>query len=288
MGWHLSTGHWNCLRASGKHAGRKPHRLIMALLGCSYEQADDLAEGGRDLATFGAQIARLLYQDEAPTPKPHSLQLPQEFRPLTSKGSGKYFVDYLLAKRGFRKQDIPRLREDYDLRFCTKGRWHDRIIFPLRFQGRLVGWTGRSISNRERLRYLSLGADGSDNLSALLSPKEILYNYDALTEGGKALVITEGPFDALKLDAYGHDRGVRATCLFGTGITEDQAIHLSTLRTKYKRLIILGDANAQANAWRLLSQLAPLRPELAELPEGIADPGELSYNQVRHLTRRYV
>jgi hypothetical protein len=241
LSWNPNTGYWICRRNPNNHKGRRPHRLIMRLINCSLEEAEAIAVGERDLGSIKAQLRSRFEPIEYPSRETRSLTLPKEFRPLTTKGSGRYFTDYLINKRGFRERDIPTLVEEYDLRFCTTGNWRNRIIFPIYFEGQLVCWTGRSIAASARIRYLSLGQDEL-HFRALLTPKELVYQYNSLLEsGGKALFIAEGPIDALKLDLYGKALDARATCLFGTGITEDQIIQISQLSQRFQRLIVFGD-----------------------------------------------
>lgn len=288
LSWNPNNGYWICRRNPSKHYGRKPHRLIIHLINCSYEQADLIAGGGQELtATIKSSLLKRLSGEKKFIPKSEPLVMPKEFRPLTTKGIGRYFTDYLIDKRGFRPRDIPALVEEYDLRFCTTGNWRNRLIFPLYFERQLVCWTGRSIASKVAIRYLSLGTDNMQ-FKALLTPKELVYHYDLLLEqGGQVLFITEGPIDALKMDFYAKAYGARATCLFGTGITEDQVVLLSQLRQRFEDLVVFGDKGAFANV-RYLMGFGRLQLKRAELPTGVSDPANLTRQQVRAIIKRHI
>lgn len=283
MGWDLRTGYWNCWR-SKQHGGKKPHRLIMALTGCSYEEADEIVEGAVDLDGFEDEVAkfeRLMRPPITPIAE-QELELPNSFRLLKDRGLGRHYVNYLIERRGFRRKDIRDLVEQYNLHYCTSGYWGGRLIFPITMEGKLMSWTGRAISWREELRYLSLSnkLNGSGQ-KALASVKDMIWNYDQLMCGGELLIIVEGPLDALKVDFYGQEYGARATCLFGTGLSEEQYAILSEAREKFDSMFVLGDAGAMNNVADLISELGSLDAEDLPLPFGIEDPGEMTPQQVR-------
>ena len=283
---HLQKGYWNCWR-NPSHRGRKPHRLIMRLVGCDYEAAEDLIAGGRGLSGFDVLAQAFRHPQAGAKSVPNgSLRLPAQFRSVTPSGRGRPYVGYLRG-RGFAEQDVERLSSEYDLRFSTEGFWHNRIIFPLMFEGELVCWTGRTINPNERLRYLSLSErlnPDHNPTPASRSIKQLIWNYDELIlEGADVLAVVEGPFDALKVDFYGKAKSIRASCLFGTGITPEQKLLLADVRQRCDRLVIIPDAGALSNGMRLLSELSYLKPRLMPLPPGVGDPGELSQAQVRAL-----
>jgi len=283
LGIQLSTAYWNCLRHGG-HGGRRPHRLIMKLLGCGYTVADDIVVGARDLGGLAEVVDRLR------SPKPESeehvgngLELPRDYRPLTSKGLGCYYQDYLVRRR-FRREDLDAVCAEYSLGYCKTGFWHGRIIFPVWFEGRLVTWTGRAISRNARLRYLTLSpnAETEDSPLALRSIRNVLWNYDALVEEKfHTLCVVEGPLDALKVDVYGSDLDVRATCLFGAGISEEQIALLSELRGCCSQIVFLGDDDGLSNVMQVWGELSFLQLKVGSLPDRVEDPGAMSPRQVR-------
>ncbi len=204
---------------------------------------------------------------EPPSPA-ESLQLPLEFRRIHNEGMRAKFWHYLRQRRF---DDVATLVDTYDLRCCFSGRWRDRIIIPFYQQGELIGWTGRALINPiVAPRYLSSSE----------AVKNTVFNEDNLT-GGKLLFITEGPFDALKVDYYGRQLGAAATCTFGTSLTIDQIAILHAICPRYERVVVLFDQDAVEPAFFAQDWLRGVK--VGSLPWGTKDPGDLSANQVREI-----
>ena len=293
LGWHLASGAYGCWRNT-KHRGRSPHWLIMRLLGCSYEVADSFVIGGRELSQFDSLAKKFRGSADDHAQKLSNvgtLNFPKEIRPLTARGLGRFYFAYL-QKRGFDEVEISKLVEQYALRFSTQGYWRGRIVFPIYFEGCLVCWTGRTIYPDQQLRYLSLSdktIEGSEQPLALRNIKNVIWNYDGLMAGDQAVVaVVEGPLDALKVDFYGKAIGVRATCLFGTGVTEEQKLLLADLRSRCRDLVIIPDRGALLNAMQLGSELTTLSPRVLNVPKGVEDPGAMDKQQIRELFRSFV
>lgn len=287
MGWDLKTGMFHCWRGN-KHSGRKPHSLVMKLIGCSYEEASRIVGGETNLDVFQEQISILSSGSKSKKDrKIQTLDFPKSFKKLRRSGLGKFYYDYLWKKRGFLREDVEDLARAYGLRYCTTGYWRGRIIFPIKMDRELVTWTGRTISSRNELRYLSLSEDPGDSGQppALKNVKDTLWNYDQLKKGGRALVLMEGPLDCLKTDFYGRKYGVRSTCLFGTGVTEEQVSLIADLRKRFDNLFVVGDDGAWSNVLGVIDRLSMLRAKEARLPRGVEDPGDLAPVQVRKFAK---
>lgn len=288
LGLSLKKSYWGCWR-NKTHRGRRPHRLIMLLIHCSHEEAEAIVGSGpaHDLGEFN-QAMQNLKGNATPKANKNVLTMPNEFKPLSRDGHGKKFCGYLV-RRGFKKADIKKLCDKYDLRYCLTGRWAYRIIFPIYMDRELVCWTSRTISNREKLRYLSLSSnlqkavDRGEPL-ATMNIKDTILWYDNL-QGlrGETFVLTEGPFDALKVDYYGRKNGVRATCLFSTDLRESQMVLLSSMVNRFRRKIILLDKGQLSLSMSLVNDLSHMGFELGKLPVGVDDPGELSPKQIELL-----
>ena len=83
---------------------------------------------------------------------------------------------------------------------------------------------------------------------------------EQLTERG-SLYVLEGPFDALKIDFYGQEFGIRATCLFTANITDAQKELLERL-SDYYDLYILNDEGAFTNALDIAQDITCFIPFL--------------------------
>jgi len=273
LGINLTSDHWGCLR-NYKHRGKSISYLIRGLLGCSKAQAKFIAEQ-YDKADPENLEQALEALDEKTEPTPEQLAgplvLPPEFRLLTENGSGLRFYNYV-RNRGFNRPD--KVAHIYGIRYCTTGRWKDRIILPVKQRGKLVAWTGRSIAKSATApRYLSTG-------NAI---KTAIFNEDEIYLGGKILFVTEGPFDAIKIDYFGYKYGGHATCVFGTSITIDQISILKQVSKKYKKVVLLLDPDAIETSFDVLEWLPNLI--MGNLPEGVEDPGALSASQVVDLVK---
>lgn len=270
----LSEDAFGCWR-NAKHSGRKPYSLVAALLGCSFAQARLIAQqySAPDPANLDDAIMALNGPTEAVQHPNVAVALPPEFRQIKPTGLTGRFWRYL-AGRGF--DDVGALIYDYDLLCCQSGRWKDRIIIPLYREKQLIGWTARAIQPTINApRYLSSSPE----------IKQMIFNEDALAKGGEVLYVTEGPFDAIKVDFYGEPLGIRATCLFGVNPTISQIAILMSLLPRFKAMRILLDAEAFEMALVLEGWISAPNVLIATLPEGVKDPGQLTAKQIASLDR---
>jgi len=276
---------FSCWRNRKQHCGKSLHRLLMALLKCSYFKVCELL--GTQPLWLNAEKFENLTFDEAPETVPTELVLPKEFRDQWDHSSAIRFQRYLIEDRGFPPDSIFRLAARYQLYYSISGRDKDRIVIPNRINGRLVNWTSRSIHPHSRLRYLTLDKENG----ALINIKQHIFNVDSLQNGGSVLMVVEGPFDALKVDFYGARLGVRATCLFNKKSTLNQLGYLGELANVFNRIMVMFDQGEELDQQDLLSQLSWL-PEhtVAEwsCPSHVKDPGELTPNGVRQMCTQLI
>jgi hypothetical protein len=283
LGIDPKTGSWSCWR-NREHSGKKPFKLVSGLLGCSYSHARMVVEqySRSDPDSFD-DIDKLL--DAAPVDKKFvvvedGLCLPDNFKTPKRNGSTNRYWEYLYD-RGF--DDVDDLIDVYSIKCCSVGEWKDRVILPIYLEGKLVTWTGRAIINPIGApRYKTLSAKEGSNPRAIIPITETLLGYSNLiSEGGTVLVLEEGPIDALKLDYYGYNYGVRATCFFTLNMTPTQHHMITKLVKRFKKTLLLLDANEIAAEFRLMDDLAPLGVEAIYQPSGFKDAGELSPKQAR-------
>lgn len=279
LGINLTSGNWGCLR-DPSHRGYSPTYLVGALLGCSQHQAKLIVEqysksdpdqiDTTDIPEVGEDWFK-----EAKLALPKEPEQLPDLRQIESRGSTARFWQYLLD-RGF---DNPAaLIEDYTLTCCLTGRFKDRIIIPFYQRSEMIAWTGRAIGNpKHAARYLS-----SKRV------KETIFNADALMQGGKVLFITEGPFDALKMDFYGKVLGARATCALGVSLSMEQIALLNSRRNRFERNIILFDQDAIGPAYQAMDWLTDKKVVIGQLPNGVKDPGELNAKQVVETAKRFI
>ena len=281
---------YRCFRSPRQHAGRSPLRLVQAVLGCSWDQARaivgiPLPGTSASDDEFGDHVLRLLrgVSNNANNAKNSCLSLPPEFQPVEDCGTGRYFADYLVEERGYEPQDIPVLQRRYDLQHCMKGAFKWRLVFPVYIDGQLVNWTGRHISKETRLRYrtLSVEPDEDNGLpAALLSIERTLWNYDAVSQGGRKLLVVEGPFDAMKLDYFGSQFGIRATCTYTKGISDTQIALLENLRDRFDEVDRVLDNDARFDTLQAQADMAHLHCGISYVPKQYKDPDSMPYRAV--------
>jgi hypothetical protein len=275
LGINLTIDVWGCHR-NPAHRGKSPVYLIKHLLGCSQSQAQLTVRqyGAADPDTLETALASLLDEPITVAPRPEKLVMPHEFMTLGPKPSATRFRNYL-QRRGF--DDIDDLGRRYQLRYCSTGRWKDRIIFPVFRRGKLVAWTGRAISNPINApRYLSTSNE----------IKKAILNEDDITLGGNILFITEGPIDAIKIDYYGRSRQAHATCVFGTSITLDQIALIKQASRRYRYTVLLLDPDAIETSFNVIEWLP--NAIMGTIPSGVEDPGAMTKEQVEHLVHNTV
>lgn len=278
---------WWCWR-NKTHRGGSPVRIVATLLGCSFEQAAQITGTERYLppADFLGSVEKLLYPTKAKEEKRRALELPEEFRPLYAGRMRHLYRSYLKEERGFYETEVEHISDDYHLRYCTRGAYARRIIFPVYFMGELVGWTGRAIDRSAYIRYKTLSQDKEKADREGYPPAKGMINdyllwYDDLIEeteedGTLSLLICEGPMDGLKVNVLGRSRGIRATCIFTSAPTPSQIDLLYTLVPRFKDAYIFLDRGMLHQALAIQAELRALDLGVVKPPKGLDDPAELS------------
>jgi hypothetical protein len=266
LGINLSKGSWGCLR-NPEHRGHSTTYLIGTLLRCSQYQARAIVDQYN--RSDPDQLGELSLESPPGSGNQAEPEQHPVLRPIEAVGSTSKFWNYLKI-RGFDPDAVIR---QYRLQCCLVDRYKDRLIIPLYKRRSLIAWTGRALgAPMIAPRYLS-----SKRV------KETIFNEDDLMQGGQLLFITEGPFDAMKLDYHGLEQGVRATCTFGTSIGIEQLVLLNSRRSRFDKTVILFDRDAVEPAFIARDWLPSSRVVVGQLPDGVKDPGELSKEQIQEL-----
>jgi hypothetical protein len=282
MSVNLSGRGFKCWRAP-THRGRNPARLVSALLNCSFERAIQLTGGTITIPNNFAQTVRdAMGTPAVTTKKPKPLTMPQEFKPFSGLPSSKPYVRYLREERGFTPRQIDRVFLRWGVRYCTMGAYRGRIIFPVRYQGELVSWTGRTIYPTQELRYKALSTDPERAAKEGYQPATgaishfLLWYDDLMHADADTIILTEGPFDALKINVLGRKHGILATCCFTSAPTDKQVALLHRLLPRFRNRFTLFDAGTIATSMRVGSTLSSLGIEPARLPPQLKDPGDFT------------
>lgn len=203
------------------------------------------------------------FKDRRNIERPKMLQLPEGTGPLQERHRA------YLRSRNF---DPDHLEKEYDLKGTGHiGRYAFRLIIPIYFEGELISYEGRDITNQQDLRYKACPLD-----QEVIPRKHILYGIDKVP--GSTLVAVEGVTDVWRLG-----RGAAAT--FGTGFTQEQIVLVTK---RFDRIILLFDPDekAQEHAEYLAWQINSLGKEaiIYEL-EGVEDPGSMPQEDADALMR---
>jgi hypothetical protein len=293
---NLSGRGWIC-RRNNEHRGVSPVRLIAGLLNISAQQAATMCGQSYvalpgDEHSFGDQIAVMLGAS-APAPRlarrpARKLEMPPSFVPITTNSMMACFCREYMQARGYSPEEVLEIGRLYDLRCTMVGAFNYRVIFPIRHRAGLMNWTGRAIAKAQGLRYKALSTDEKKAKAeglpkALLPLHECLWQEAALHEGGRCLVLNEGPMDSMRVDFYGRARDIRATCMFTKSLGPSQLSLLAKVAPKFQRRVLMLDASAIFDAQRMMDKLLPFCFELLELPAGPDDPAELTKLQMDRL-----
>jgi hypothetical protein len=295
MGVNLETGWFSCWRNRKGHSGKSPLRLIVQLTKVPYWKAREIAGLGADYVDpdgFDAVAARVMGRDAHIE---HPRQARREFLdmdkyaiPITSRPQTLRWFNYLYG-RFFERDDIEDLCYEYGLKAARHGNYAGRLIIPYYMDGKLVTWTARAIG-QSSVRYLDHPVDDS-----LVPVKEVLYNVDAIAEGGRTLAVVEGPMDVLKLDFYGKRYGLRAVGMSTNSINEHQVYALEEASDKFDEIVIMMDNKTDygiVDSMRLKDELQSVpKLRIDYVPFDRGDPGELRSREVidyaeKAITRR--
>jgi len=105
----------------------------------------------------------------------------------------------------------------------TEERLNRRIIIPFVYKNQIVGYTARAIDNSIKPKYLSN------------TPSDFVFNLDRQAVNNKFVIVSEGPMDAMSLDAVS---------IQGNEISDNQAELIESLG---KEVIVVPDFDAQVN-----------------------------------------
>ena len=186
------------------------------------------------------------------------------FGPLTA--SAKRYLE----KRGF---DPDYIEKKYDLRWGGLfGDWAYRIIAPIRENGEVISWQGRTISKEVTPKYKFLPIEMS-----IKDPKSCLWNIENCEDS--TVIVTEGIYDCMKW-------GDGACAVMGIRTTEAQARKLA----EYQKVIILFDPEreAQRRALKFAYKIASMSTGVVEVAdtEDAKDLGATSFEEMQKIKEK--
>lgn len=194
-------------------------------------------------------------------------RLPGVVIPLCELGENHPAVVYV-RDRGF---DVQEVGDVWGAGYCLEGYepfevCTHRLIIPVWFRGKLVGWQARALGEGFPKYYTMRG----------LSKSRMLYNYDRAVES-RIVVLVEGALDAWSV-------GLPAVAMFGKSLSVTQRSILlgGWPRKREPLLVVMLDPEASQEADRIMAECAEMFPHRrvkVELPAG-TDPGSLTRDEV--------
>jgi len=175
-----------------------------------------------------------------------------------------------LDARGF---DPSYLLHKYDLRATNTVTWpQNRIIVPIRYNGRYVSYQGRVYYpvDKNVPRYLTCPPE-----KEVVFHKHIFFGLDDVT--GDTAIVVEGLFDQFRM-------GRNSIASFGTSLTTEQ---VNLLAQRFNRVFFLFDPEEQAQkkALMALRSLSAMGVEVERVNLGTGDPGDLSEDDALYLKK---
>lgn len=234
----------------------------------------------------GGQINSLLstnivfdFKPPPPKPLPDSCAFPGTIRQLSSLEPDHTAIVYL-RNRGC---DPLELQNKFGVCYCEYGRVYARIfdttstiIMPIWMYGRAMGWQARLLYNPDKLtpgEREAMGFMKDEDGDFVLPPKcwtspglekgRVLFNFDVACTS-EIVVVTEGPFDAMKT-------GACAVATLGTGVSDQQ---LDLVQQFWKCAVVLLDPDAHKESTALANRLRLTMPTVHVQLKGYKDPGD--------------
>jgi hypothetical protein len=169
-------------------------------------------------------------------------------------------IKYLYG-RGIPMRDIQR----FDLKYAAYGPYVGRVLFPLRWNGQLVGFQARAIRDLKPKYVFPKGIPAS----------KIVYPQENLIIGW--CVITEGVIPAILYQGL---------ATFGKRLSEEQ-LHILMRSSKIQQIVLAWDRDAwysdsptrdapALETWERLSRIRPTAGLI--LPEDMPQPDDLSHS----------
>lgn len=177
------------------------------------------------------------------------IQLPPSYIPI--KGDGKVRIHPYLESRGI----DPDTAGEFDLGYCTEGKYAGRIIFPIVENGEVIAFQARTTRNSSQ-KYLN--PPGFKRMN-------YLYGHD-LIQGEDTVVVVEGPTDVIGMRM----KGFPAAAILGKVVSHRQASKI--LKSGVKSAVLMFDGGLGDEIYasaRILSLFLPTT--VAQLPDGL-DP----------------
>ena len=251
---------WNTKDAAGQVQGR-------SLLHC-FNESCDMSDFGLIMTPYIRYMPTLTRKASDPVEfdsRPlKDVELPGKCVSLGELPQTHPAVRYVVGTRGF---DLKELVETWRLQFCYEHKHpfvHNRIIIPIYWDNRLVGWQARAMGDH-RVKYFTMPG---------LSKSSLLFNGDQARKNPFGVVV-EGVFDAMRVGKHG-------VALLGKTVSYQQQLFMQAWWGRGGVCMML-DPDAVEDMDRLLCMMGKQSYRLGafkvELPMG-RDPEEFTREEL--------
>lgn len=265
---YKKTGYFKCYVCSEEAVPFKGRieKLLVELYGGSFQQYSKMLRGAESLMQDNLELEFVDHWGEFPEDREDFQIVDWVWPPQSVAWNDPLFEDgaRYLVSRGITLSIIKK----YDIRYDVRT---NRVQFPFKVDGQLVGWQGRLCGPTTTL-------DGRKLLKAHTTLQEgvatqfVMFG-DNLGRSAHA-VLAEGPVDALKAELCGGN-----VASLGKGVTERQIKYIAD---RCKRLYLALDDDAASNMMRLSEMCLDysIQPMLMRVPEDREDFGACTYLEV--------
>jgi hypothetical protein len=196
----------------------------------------------------------------------------EQFSPLEPVLYDTHVGKYLIS-RGF--SDPEAVARNYDLRYAPSGRWAQRLLIPLKYDGAVRTWTGRSVQPYIEPKYLVNKIDDPSQLYIPRPPRNTLY-------------VVEGPIDALKICVAFENTDISAVALCSRDLNAARIRRIQAFNC-LNVFLMLDNDTPTTQTLQMLGDLAMcLRGcyvARRKLPGAYKDAGEVSEQELRTMLR---
>lgn len=275
MGLHMESTKFGCWKGGHAHSGRNPAILIQKLLNVDEQEALNISLAYFDISDYDftrntgrRHVFNSIVEPKIPEEFCSFSSTTEEFKALTQQQVlAQAEVGMYLVERGF---DPIFATKRFNLKFAVGGDFEKRLIIPITWNRKILTWTSRSI-NDDYPRYKACK-------DSIYKPDMFLFDSDNLT-GGKALLLCEGPLDAMKATSC-LIAGVHATCLFGLNISDQQIMLLMAWSEMYEKVFVCLDSTELKAALKMVQQLSWYIPNVKILIPNRKDFGETPISEL--------
>ncbi len=247
---------WRC-------GGHSTVAALSKLLNLPPQQVRDL------LYKYGGPPSYSKKKTAEPNISINPFKYPSGIQPLDARGR-KYLIS-----RGFNPEDLEKvwsIKQTGPVSFLDKISYANRILIPIRWNGKVVSFQTRDITTKSDRKYLACPMRRE-----VIHHKNILYGKQEHWKELKALIIVEGVFDVWRF-------GKHATATFGTAFKIEQVLALAKSHDRFF-IVYDNELEAQKQARKLAVKLRALG-KIVDIETVDGDPGEMEQENADYFVKQ--